>query len=113
MYRVPKNIVYNCNYFFSDRIPLPLYSLAILVLLLVLFAFFHKRICGSLLSLFGFALVALGGGYNIFSRLVLGCVADFIDLGVSYVNVADLVIFVGLVLIFVAWFFYDKSTIRR
>lgn len=60
----------------------------------------------------GFALIVGGAVSNLIDRLPDGTVMDFINIGVSTLNVADIAIMVGIIWLFIA-ICYKKSTPRQ
>lgn len=99
--------MYNCNYFLAEFISVNQYGLFVgLVLVIATFLFF-KHVWVGKLSVFGYLLILGGGVYNVLVRLSGRCVWDDINTGISYVNLADLLIGTGFIIVILA---YVKST---
>lgn len=72
------------------------FSLLVVVLLLFFFIFCYQRYLAEAGSTLGFSLIVGGAISNILDRLGDFKVTDFINLGVSMVNLADLAILIGI-----------------
>jgi lipoprotein signal peptidase len=91
--------MYNCTYLLDNFLsPLQYVCLAAALFAIFVLSFF-KKIHTGVLSTVGLLLLTLGGGYNLFERGYTGCVFDNIDLMLFYVNLADLTLTLGLILI--------------
>lgn len=102
---------YNCNYPLSRFIPHDLYSLFSVVAIL-LFAFLYLRCFKkSVVTNGAFVLIVVGGLINTFERYFAGCVADPLSFfGLFYFNIFDLMVSLGLVILFSGQFFrYGRS----
>ena len=79
--------------------PVFLYIVAGAVLLLLVFLFFRSWRQGNFLLMTGFSLIILGGASNLFDRITLGYVIDWIRvffLPISIFNIADIMIIMGI-----------------
>lgn len=86
----------------SDRIDLGQYYFLVLALFTVFLIFYFKYLYRGAASVVGLLLIVGGGIFNFYSRLRMGCVLDNLYTGISFVNVADIVITLGLLIIVVA-----------
>ncbi len=75
-------------------------NLAVLLLGLTLFIFLYFRFWPKA-SPFGFALIVGGALSNILERVFFGAATDFINLGISTVNLADVAIGIGIFILLV------------
>lgn len=58
----------------------------------------------------GFGFILGSGMYNIWTRIFSGCVADYINFfNISFVNLADILIFIGLTMVIFSIFKYNKD----
>lgn len=76
-----------------------LYIVVGAVLLLLIFLFFRSWRQRNFLLINGFCLIILGGASNLFDRMTLGYVIDWIRvffLPISIFNIADIMIVVGI-----------------
>jgi len=67
--------------------------IALLAIFILLYAFYFRR-----LSL-GFVLIVSGALSNLADRIYLGAVRDFIDVGIATMNIADLAVWTGIVML--------------
>ncbi len=89
----------NPNLYFISFDSTLLYFLIGAAILLLLFLFFRSWQKKDFLLMTGFSLVILGGLSNLFDRIVLGYVIDWIRiffLPISFFNIADIMIAGGL-----------------
>jgi lipoprotein signal peptidase len=75
------------------------FSLAVTAAALILFVFFYSKYFTKQGLDFGYSLIVGGALSNIIDRLPDGRVADFINIGVSTMNVADVLIVAGIVIL--------------
>ncbi len=84
---------------------------AILVLGLVLLLNL-KNLCHLIFRL-GFGLILGSGLYNIGTKIFSGCVPDYINfINISTINLADILLFVGLTMVIFSIFKYNKHSLR-
>lgn len=82
-----------------------LFFLNLLVLSFIIILFLKNLKKGALFSNFGFILIFLGGLSNLYDRLTFGYVIDwfwFFLFPFSVFNLADLMIFLGCILVFIS-----------
>jgi len=65
----------------------------LLFVFIALYVRFYRRIN------FGFVLIISGAASNLVDRIFLGYVRDFIDVGIATVNLADIFIWIGIVIV--------------
>lgn len=82
-----------------------------LVFLGVFLFFFFRYLYKSVLSLLGLVALVVGGIFNFLTRIFKGCVLDSLNLRVSWVNIADIVIFFGVVLIILGVVMHGKKPV--
>lgn len=104
-----KNIFRNYNFVFS--LPLPLWSMYIIYILVICFCVYYAvKNYGrfSLAERFAWTLIFSGAAANIFERIILGYVRDFIyirfSLWTGIYNLADGYIIAGILIIFISSF---------
>lgn len=76
------------------------FNLFTTALLLIVFCFFYIRYFYSNKGNLGFYLVCGGALANLIDRLFGGTVTDFINLGFGIINLADMAIMAGVVIMF-------------
>jgi lipoprotein signal peptidase len=95
-------ILYNDAFAFSLRVPLLLMYLIYGVVIIVILRYVHKNFSRlSSFALFGWTLIIAGGLSNIGERIILGSVRDFIPLLGGTLNLADLFIIAGIVVVII------------
>jgi signal peptidase II len=98
-------ILYNDAFAFSLRVPLvPLLLMYLIygVVIIVILRYVHKNFSRlSSFALFGWTLIIAGGLSNIGERIILGSVRDFIPLLGGTLNLADLFIIAGIVVVII------------
>lgn len=100
---------YNCSHLFSSYISKEVY-IVVGILLLTFFTYHVVKTKSSFYSYIGLAFVLAGGLHNMYERVVYNCVIDNFSLfGLSYFNLPDVSITVGL-LIYVVNTFYAKNS---
>lgn len=68
----------------------------------------------DLLTRAGLVLILVGGIYNLYLRIVYGCVSDNLKFFNLFVfNLADLCITIGIVLVFWRVFLYEEKNINN
>lgn len=75
-------------------------GLVILILLFV-FAILYFRSFGALKSNLGFVLIIGGAIANLLDRLADGTVTDYVNIGISTVNISDIAIIAGMLIIII------------
>ena len=94
---VPENlIVKNSGLPFAIKLP-GFFNLAAVVILLLLFLilyFYFFRHAG-----FGFVFITAGTVSNLADRIYFGYVRDFINVGIATMNLADIMIWLGIILL--------------
>ena len=94
---VPENlIVKNSGLPFAIKLP-GFFNLAAVVILLPLFLilyFYFFRHAG-----FGFVFITAGAVSNLADRIYFGYVRDFINVGIATMNLADIMIWLGIILL--------------
>src|SRR3989344_6829256 len=65
----------------------------------LIFYYFWQKGSWSRIEKLGFALIVGGGAGNLLERLYRGSIIDFIHVGNAWLNVADLAIIVGIVIL--------------
>lgn len=74
------------------------FSFVVVSLALLLFLYFYRRYFGPRKSA-AWSLIVGGAIANLLDRVPDGKVMDFIDIGISKMNIADIVIFAGIFLL--------------
>lgn len=98
---------------FAFSLPLPL-GLIYVLYLITFGLIFHYLITHrteiSLALVYGFVFILAGGIANVFERMILGHVRDFIFLANGVFNIADVYIFFGVMVVFVGWWREPKAS---
>jgi signal peptidase II len=79
------------------------YNLVLLFLAAISLLSYFLKVRSSLnrISLFAFALIFSGATSNLIDRLLLGYVRDYLNLGITTLNMADLFILAGLIILII------------
>ncbi|MBD3366461.1 hypothetical protein GF360_03955 [candidate division WWE3 bacterium] len=105
-------MTYNCSFPFSNFISIEVYVFFIvLVFGLFVYSFYVSGLLerGKVLGVLGVVFLVLGGSYNLYHRLVEGCVADPLSFfGIFSFNYADISVNLGFLLLLLV---YIKSLI--
>lgn len=91
-------LIENPDLAFGLKLP-GFFGIVLVVAVLGLFVWLYWRNFHSGTAQIGFALVVGGACSNLLSRVFQGAVPDFLNLGVSTVNLADLFILAGMVIL--------------
>lgn len=89
-------VVQNPGLAFGITLP-GFFAVGVTILLLGIFVFFYLRSFSSARAHLGFGLILGGALSNIWDRLADGRVTDFINLGLSTMNFADIAIICGII----------------
>ena len=79
---------------------------------LLLWHFKNKFSPETILFFWAFVLLFTGGASNIIDRMVYGGVIDFIGIPYSVVNIADITIICGAILLLIGELYYPKTTTK-
>ena len=93
-------IIQNSGLPFGLNLP-GVFNLAAVVALLAWFIFFYFQYLETARTVNAFTLIVAGASSNIFDRLYFGSVTDFINLGITTTNFADVAIIIGIALLLV------------
>ena len=98
-----------CNKGIAFGISVNATLISVLVLLVIFLTFLREK---NQIARIGFSIIFAGGASNLFDRLVVGCVRDFIKIGAfPAFNVADIAITFGVLIL--AWSFFAKSFAKK
>jgi len=86
----PEKLVKNFNFYFFSPNQCILITIIGAILLLLFLLFLKTKNIGLLF-------VILGGASNLFDRIYFGYVIDWINIWISTFNIADIIIFVGII----------------
>lgn len=95
----------SCDYIFSDFIDIKVFVALSAALVLLFVYLFIKTTGRSRVGDFGLLFLTVGSFLNLYERLKLGCVRDYINfLGLFSFNIQDLLVTMGIILtVWVIW----------
>lgn len=98
-----------CNRGIAFGISVNATLISVIVLLVIFLIFLREK---NQIERIGFSMIFAGGLSNLFDRLVVGCVRDFIKIGsFPAFNLADFAITFGVLIL--AWSFFAKSFAKK
>lgn len=101
------DLTFNCTSEYKFLLPV----VAVLVLTLILILNL-KNFCHLIFRL-GFGLILGSGLYNIGTKVFSGCTPDYINFfNISVINLADVLVFTGLIMVIISIFKYNKHSLR-
>lgn len=109
----PVDLVWHTNpgIAFSINLPAPLAVTLVIILLGVLISLFWRSQGKRLIYDGGLLLVIGGGASNLWDKIYLGFVRDFVSIGwLPIFNLADVFIFVGIIMIILGVSYGERQT---